>query len=265
MSNILAEIVAQKRQDLGIIRARHPLDALDRAARAAPPPRGFIAGLRRAVGEGRFGLIAEIKKASPSHGLIRPDFDPAGLAVAYQSAGAACLSVLTDTPYFQGTVDHLQAARAAVDLPVLRKDFMIDPYQIVESRAMGADCILLIMAVLSDGQAAELEAAAHELGLDVLVEVHDQAELMRALMLKTPLLGVNNRDLKTLKTDLATTIALATMLPADRLAVSESGLQNHADLVRMAGAGVSCFLVGESLLRQADVAAATRALLGVTP
>ncbi len=262
MTDILAEIIGQKRRDLAIVRARHPIDAVDRAARAAPPPRGFIAALKRAVKAGRFGLIAEIKKASPSGGLIRPDFDPPELALAYQSAGASCLSVLTDFPYFQGTPEHLRAARAAVELPVLRKDFMIDPYQMAEARAMGADCILLIMAALGDGQAAELEAAAHELDLDVLVEVHDRPELERSLRLKTPLIGVNNRNLKTLKTDIETTVELMGSLPADRLAVSESGLKSHADLKRMRVAGASCFLVGELLMRQADVAAATRALLG---
>ncbi|HVJ51218.1 MAG TPA: indole-3-glycerol phosphate synthase TrpC [Aliidongia sp.] len=262
MTDILIEIIAQKRIDLGLVRARHPIDALDREARSMPKPRGFVSALRLAVEAGRFGLIAEIKKASPSGGLIRPDFDPPSLARAYQAAGASCLSILTDTPYFQGSAEHLQAARAAVDLPVLRKDFMIDPYQIVQSRAIGADCILLIMAVLSDGQAAELEAAAHELGLDVLVEVHDRAELDRALRLKTPLMGVNNRNLRTLKTDLATTVELAGLLPAGRLAVSESGIKTHDDLIRMKAAGASCFLVGESLMRQADVEGATRILLG---
>jgi indole-3-glycerol phosphate synthase len=261
MTNILVEIIERKRLDLAAQRRAVPLDALDRLARAVDPPRGFAASLKRRRAAGRFGLIAEIKKASPSHGLIRPDFAPAALAAGYETAGAACLSVLTDLPYFQGTPEHLQAARAATSLPVLRKDFMIDPYQVVEARAIGADCILLIMAALADGQAAELEAAAGDFGLDVLVEVHDQAELDRALRLKTPLIGINNRDLKTLKTDLGTTLALAGSLPADRIGVSESGLQNPADLARIAAAGISCFLVGESLLRQPDVAAATRALL----
>jgi indole-3-glycerol phosphate synthase len=261
MTNILAEIILNKRVEVAEDRAHTPLDQLERSARNQPPPRGFAAALQRARKQGRYGLIAEIKKASPSHGLIRPDFAPATLAQAYESSGAACLSVLTDTRYFQGTRSHLQEARAACRLPVLRKDFMVDPYQVVEARAIGADCILLIMAALGDDQAAELEAVARDFGLDVLVEVHDHIELDRALRLKTPLIGVNNRNLKTLKTDLATTIDLAAGLPADRLAVSESGLQTPADLARMAAIGVGCFLVGESLLRQADVAAATRALL----
>jgi indole-3-glycerol phosphate synthase len=261
MTDILAEIIARKRLDIAASRGSAPLDQLDRTARAAAPPRGFIAALRRSLDAGRYGLIAEIKKASPSHGLIRPDFDPQAIARAYEAAGASCLSVLTDTPYFQGSAADLQAARAACALPVLRKDFMVDPYQVVEARAIGADCILLIMAALGDGQAAELEAVALDFGLDILVEVHDRAELDRALRLKTPLIGINNRNLKTLKTDLMTTVELAVGLPSDRLAVSESGLQGPADLARMADHGVRCFLVGESLLRQRDVAAATRTLL----
>ena len=264
MTDILAEIVARKRQDIATAKQAQPLDALDRAARGQAPPRGFIAALRAALADGRYGLIAEIKKASPSHGLIRSDFDPAAIARAYETAGASCLSVLTDTPYFQGEPAHLQAARAACALPVLRKDFMVDPYQVVEARAIGADCILLIMAALGDSQAAELEAAAIERDLDVLIEVHDRAELDRALRLRSPLIGINNRNLKTLKTDLVTTVELAAALPADRLPVSESGLQISADLARMAAAGARCFLVGESLLRHQDVAAATRALLAAS-
>jgi indole-3-glycerol phosphate synthase len=261
MTDILAEIIARKRLDIADARTATPIDSLERIARAASPPRGFIAALSHAVEHGRYGLIAEIKKASPSHGLIRPDFNPATIAAAYESAGAACLSVLTDTPYFQGRPTDLRTARTACALPVLRKDFMIDPYQVIEARAIGADCILLIMAALSDDQAAELEATAQDFGLDVLVEVHDRAELDRALRLKTPLIGINNRNLKTLKTDLGTSVELAAALPTDRMAVSESGLQTPADLAHMAAIGVRCFLVGESLLRHADIAAATRALL----
>ncbi|MGB8839950.1 MAG: indole-3-glycerol phosphate synthase TrpC [Aliidongia sp.] len=268
MTDILAKIIAHKRVEVAVAKEKAPIDVLERLAEVPRPggsrPRGFVTALRYALEKGQYGLIAEIKKASPSHGLIRADFDPAAIAAAYQAAGAACLSVLTDRAHFQGTADDLRAARAApCTLPVLRKDFMIDPYQVVEARAMGADCILLIMAALSDDQAAELEATARKWELDVLVEVHDRAELDRALRLKTPLIGINNRNLKTLKTDLATTIELAAALPADRLAVSESGLQNATDLARMAAIGVRCFLVGESLLRHADIAAATRALLAV--
>jgi indole-3-glycerol phosphate synthase len=263
MSDILAEIVARKRADLRAVIARQSFAEIDRAARAAPPARGFAAAIDTKLAAGRYALITEIKRASPSGGLIRPDFDPAALARAYQDAGAACLSVLTDEPYFQGTVAHLQAARAAVGLPVLRKDFMVDPYQIAEARAIGADCILIIMAALDDGLAAELAAAARDYGLDALVEVHDRAELDRALRLDVRLFGINNRNLKTLKTDLATTEALAAAVPADRVLVSESGLKTAADLERMAKAGARTFLVGESLLRQADVTEATLRLQGL--
>ncbi len=228
----------------------------------ANPPRGFARALRGTVAQGRFALIAEIKKASPSGGLIRPEFDPPALARAYAEGGATCLSVLTDFPHFQGSQAHLLAAREAVKLPVLRKDFMLDPWQITESRVMGADCILLILAVLDDIKAAELEAQAMALGMDVLAEVHDRAELDRALRLKTELIGINNRNLKTLQTNVSTTVELAPLVPPERLVVGESGLRRHEDLQQLAAAGARCFLVGEALMRQQDVAAATRTLLG---
>jgi indole-3-glycerol phosphate synthase len=256
----LARICADTRAETIRRKAVTPLDAIREQALAASKPRGFGRALVHAAAD-RFALIAEIKKASPSGGLIRPDFDPVGLAQAYARAGATCLSVLTDAPYFQGSPDFLRAARAAVDLPVLRKDFMLEPWQIYESRAMGADCILLIMAALSDGEAREMEDVAESLDMDVLIEVHDRPELERALGLKSRLLGINNRNLKTLKTDIATTLDLAAMVPPDRFIIGESGLRTHADLQRLAAAGVRCFLVGESLMRQDDVEAATRALL----
>ena len=263
MSDILAEIVARKRSDLERIKAATPFGDIDRAARTTAAPRGFAAAIEAKLAADRYALITEIKRASPSGGLIRPEFDPAVLARAYQDAGAACLSVLTDGPYFQGTIAHLQAARSAVTLPVLRKDFMVEPYQVAEARAIGADCILIIMAALDDGLAAELAAAARDYGLDVLVEVHDRAELDRALRLDVRLFGINNRNLKTLKTDLATTEALAAAVPKDRLLVSESGLKTAEDLARMAKVGARTFLVGESLLRQDDVTAATLRLQGL--
>lgn len=261
MSDVLARICADKRCATAEAKARRPLAAIERDAAAAPPPRGFIAALQRAVAAGRHGLIAEIKRASPSRGVIRADFDPPALARAYAAGGATCLSVLTDEPYFHGRPEHLVAARAAVDLPVLRKDFMLDPYQVAEARALGADCILLILAALSDAEAQALEREAQRWGMDVLVEVHDRPELDRAARLETPLIGINNRNLKTLKVDLATTEELAQALPPGRMLVSESGLYAPADLARMARVGARCFLVGESLMKQPDVTAATRALL----
>ncbi len=261
MSDVLAKICADKRDHIVARKAERPLAELEAAAKAAPAPRGFATALSAKAGAGGYGLIAEIKKASPSKGLIREDFDPRALARAYQAGGAACLSVLTDGPYFQGRDDDLVDARAACDLPVLRKDFMLDPYQIVESRALGADGVLLIMAALVDAEAQELEAAALALGLDVLVEVHDAGELERALKLKPSLIGVNNRDLKTFDVDLSVTEGLLAEIPKDRIVVSESGLSGPADLARLSKAGVRCFLIGEALMRRGDVEAATRAIL----
>ena len=264
MTDVLARIVADKRRDLADRKARRPLGALIEDARRAPEPRGFAAMLAEAAGSG-FALIAEIKKASPSHGLIRADFDPAALARAFRAGGAACLSVLTDTPDFQGEDRHVAEARQATPLPILRKDFTVDPYQVIEARAIGADCVLLIMAALDDGPAAELATAAREVGLDVLVEVHDEAELERALRLDADLLGINTRDLRTLKTDLATSERLAARATGHGALVAESGIKSHGDIARVAAHGIRRFLVGESLLREKDVAAATAKLLGRAP
>ena len=259
--HILDRIKARKAEEVAARRAARPLAAIEAEARAADPVRPFAGALDAAVAAGGYALIAEIKKASPSKGLIRAAFDPAGLARAYAAGGAACLSVLTDGPGFQGCDDDLRAARAAAPVPAIRKDFLLDPWQVAESRALGADCILIIMAMVGDTRAAELADAARHWGMDALVEVHDRAELDRAAALGPRLLGINNRDLRTFETRLETTEALAPHAPQGAALVAESGLAAPADLARMARSGARRFLIGESLMRAGDVAAATRALL----
>lgn len=261
MSNILAKICDDKREHVAYCKKRRALNLLEVAARQASEVRGFTNALASKARAGEYGLIAEIKKASPSKGLIRSDFDPVSIAMSYEAGGATCMSILTDIPYFQGADDYLVVARDAVSLPVLRKDFMIDTYQVTEARALGADCILIIMAALSDGEAQEMEAAALSYGMDCLVEVHDEEEFARAMKLKSSLIGVNNRNLKTMEIDLTTTERLAALAPRDKTLVCESGIFNPEDLARMSKVNANCFLVGESLMRQDDVEAATRTLL----
>jgi indole-3-glycerol phosphate synthase len=258
---ILNDIAQYKRAEVAAAKARTSLAEAERAAAAAPPVRPFAASIAHHIATAGSALIAEIKRASPSKGLIRADFDPPGLARAYEAGGAACLSILTDGPSFQGGADYLIAARAACTLPVLRKDFMLEPYQVAEARAMGADCILIIMAMVDDAAAAALSAEAQRWGMDVLIETHDEDEIRRALRIDGRMIGVNNRNLHTFETKLETTERLAPMIPTGRIAVAESGIATPAEIARLKKAGVHAFLVGESLMRQADVAAATKALM----
>jgi len=265
LADILAKIEAYKREEIAAAKRATPLSALEAEAKAAAPPRGFLRAIEHKLAQGGYALIAEIKKASPSKGLIRADFDPPALAKAYEAGGATCLSVLTDAPSFQGRPEFLAQARQATGLPALRKDFIYEPYQVVQSRAWGADCILIIMAAVDDAAASEIESTAFSYGMDVLVEVHAEDELERALKLKSRLIGINNRDLRSFVTSLAVSERLAPKVPRERVVVGESGLNSPADLARLSRAGINTFLIGESLMRQADVAAATRALLARAP